>query len=197
LTFCNKSQKRLKLGSKEDAKGLVAAVSELRGWLEAQIKVEVWFPSINTNVVLELQRRDFVTICGNISKHNLSRLTRNAKRLKKLLQKNGIMLDWIDALRTLDDFQGRFHDDILVYHSTTLAEMLNNVRWTIHEYLKPEFTRSYTPAPTDDDPKYSYRYPDFLVHPFARDRYWDLMNQVRARPWIDRFTGTRYLKGRY
>jgi hypothetical protein len=34
----------------------------------------------------------------------------------------------------LDDFYERFHKDILNYHSSTIAEFLNNIRWGIYEY---------------------------------------------------------------
>ncbi len=42
----------------------------------------------------------------------------------------------------LGDFYERFHTDILNYHSSTIAEFLNNIRWGIYEYLQPEFRRS-------------------------------------------------------
>ncbi len=164
------------LGTADHARELVVAVMALSDWLETDIEVPVWFPAIESNTRLKLKREDFVSICGNISKHNLSRLTRNAKRLSWLLQENGIVVDWVDALRALDDFNSRFHDDILVYHTTTLAELLNNVRWGVHEYLLPEFVRSYTPAPSQSDPTYTYSYPDGIENGFARSRYWDLMN---------------------
>ena len=127
----------------------------------------------------------------------MSRLTRNAERLAQLLGRNGVQVERIDALRALDDFQQRFHDDILVYHTTTIAELLNNLRWAIHEYLMPEFERAYIPPPSDEDPRYSFGYPPGLVNPYAKLRYWDLMNSVRARPWLPRFTGTSNLKGDY
>jgi hypothetical protein len=167
--------KEPKLGDTIVASPLLWAVTELREWLDQTIQPEVWFPSINRNVNLKLRRAQFITICGNISKHSLSRLTRNAKRLAELFGDNGIELNWIDALRALDDFNVRFQEDIFSYHSTTMTELLNNVRWGIHEYLEPEFARSFTPSPIPDDPKYSYTFPDGLQDPFAQERYWDLM----------------------
>jgi hypothetical protein len=184
-------------GAGDEVVRLRAAVKAWSDWLEQDIDVEVWFPSIDTNTRLNLKRREFIAICGNISKHNMSRLTRNAKRLSTLLKRNGTSVDWIDALRALDDFQVRFHDDILAYHSTTIAELLNNLRWAIQEYLAPEFERSYRPPTSVGDPRYSYHYPAGLEDTYAKSRYWDLMNSVRAGPWIPRFTGTPSLKGNY
>jgi len=113
------------------------------------------------------------------------------------LKANGVSVSWTDALRALDDFHGRFHDDILIYHTTTLAELLNNVRWAIHEYLKAEYDRSYKPPKSEDDPRYTFTYPVGVSNEYAKARYWDLMNSVRGKPWIRRFTGSQFLKGRY
>lgn len=47
-----------------------------------------------------------------------------------------------EAALALEDFYRWFHDDILNYHASTIAEFLNNIRWGIYEYLQPEFQRS-------------------------------------------------------
>ncbi len=185
------------LGAGDEAFSLLAAAKDWSHWLEQDIEVEVWFPSIDTQTRLKLKRHDFISICGNISKHNVSRLTGKATELSRLFENNGIVVGQIDALRALDDFHVRFHEDILVYHGTTIAELLNNLRWAIHEYLLPEFKRSYSPPPSEEHPMYSFSYPDGLVNAYSRARYWDLMNSVRERPWIPRFTGTANLKGDY
>ncbi len=185
------------LGGKEVATQLITAVAALLQWLDTETVVQVWFPSIDVDAKIRLRRKEFITVCGNVSKHNVSRLTRNAKRLGKLLKANDITVDSNDALRALDDFQARFHDDIFSYHCTTMAELLTEVRWAIHEYLLPEFERSYVPPASEASPHYSYNLPANLTNKFAQSRYWDLMNSVRARPWIERFTGTPNLKGDY
>ncbi len=185
------------LGSVEQAVVLSKTIGALQGWLAAEIEVEVWFPSFDTNTRLKLQRQDFVAICGNISKHNLTRLTGKARCLRTLLQSNGVTVSEADALGALDDFHEKFHTDVISYHSTTLAELLNNVRWAIHEYLVPEFERSYVPPKREGELAYDFKVPPTLTTTFAINRYWDIMNSVRGKPWIPRFTGTRYLKGRF
>lgn len=181
----------------EHATSLRKTVGELTQWLATEIQVEVWFPSIDVNANLKLCRSDFVRICSNMSKHNVSRLTGKSEQLRKILATNGIDVQWGDALGALDDFYTKFHTDVLAYHSTTLAELLNNVRWAIHEYLAPEFDRSYKPPVSAETLKYSYDVPAVISNKFATDRYWDVMNSVRGKPWIPKFTGTRYLKGRF
>lgn len=188
---------RPSLDSSALAQELRGTVHSFKSWLETEITVPVWLPSIDREVALKLRRRDFITICGNISKHNPARLTRNAKRLIKLLDESGVSVDLVGALRALDDFYERFHTDILAYHSTALVEMLNNIRWAIHEYLEPEFARAYVPPQSEADPRYSYNIPTGLDNEYAQKAHWDLMNSVRERPWIPRFKGTRHLKGQY
>jgi len=185
------------LGSAEQAVVLNKAIGAFQGWLAAEIEVEVWFPSLDTNTRLKLQRQDFVSICGTISKHNLARLTGKAQRLLALLQSNGVTVSEADALGALDDFHEKFHTDVISYHSTTLAELLNNVRWAIHEYLIPEFERSYVSPKREGELAYDFKVPPTLTTTFAINRYWDIMNSVRGKPRIPRFTGARYLKGRF
>jgi hypothetical protein len=184
-------------GTGDGVEALRGAAGAWRGWLYEEVSVETWFPSIDVNVVMVLARHEFIRICGNTSKHNVTRLTRKAKSLAKLLHRVGVVVSDLDALTALDDFHERFHVDILAYHSTTIAELLNNLRWAIHEYLLPEFKRAYVPPPSQDDPFYSFQVPEVLTHKYARERYWDLMNGVRGEPWIPRFTGTPHLKGQY
>lgn len=77
-----------------------------------------------------------------------------------------------------------------------LPEFLNNIRWGIYDYLRPEFARSFT----KDDPTsiaYRFLYPPDCSRPVARTMYWDLMNAVRSTPYFPKFEVTRYLKMRY
>ena len=45
----------------------------------------------------------------------------------------------------LDDFAAWFHDDVLDYHASQIAEFLNNIRWAVYEYLQPERRRRAIP----------------------------------------------------
>ena len=145
---------------------------------------------------MRIRRQDFIYICGNASKHNPARLTGVSRRVADVLSENGHEIGMFEASLAIDDFYGRFHRDILVYHGTWLGEMLNNLRWGIQDYLQAEFNRSYTPD-SSETPKYSYQYPDAVTHAFARSCYWDLMNKVRSGPYLKRFVGSRNLKQRY
>jgi hypothetical protein len=47
-------------------KTLRSAVTEFIHWLETQVDVDVWLPSIDTETILKLPRRKFIKMCGNI-----------------------------------------------------------------------------------------------------------------------------------
>ena len=133
---------------------------------------------------------------GNISKHNYLRAIGVAKQLKDILSQSGVTVDINEALLALSDFYERFHDDILNYHSSTIAEFLNNIRWGIYDYLQPEFNKSIiyeggTPL------KYHYTYPEEIKSRFAKECYWELMNYIRNKPYMRKFKVNRYFKLQY
>ena len=128
---------------------LKVAVQEFKDWLEQQVKVDVWLPSIDKETKLDISRFNFLKMTGNISKHNYLRAIGVAEELKEILSKSGITVDINEALLALAEFHERFHTDILNYHSSTIAEFLNNIRWGIYDYLQPEFNKSIVPEISD------------------------------------------------
>ena len=166
----------------------------LRTWLDTEISVDPHLPEMH--VAIKIRRSESLCICGNISKHNRARLTRTAVRLVNILGRNGFCIDSVKALHLLDDFYERFHNDIFTYHSTVITELLNNVRWGIHDYLHLEYVDAKRQDRTDPI-RYSYRFPEDLVDDFARSCYWDLMNSVRRGPYLERFIANSLFKQRY
>lgn len=153
-------------------------------------------PSIDTETTLKLTRIAFLKMCGNIAKHNFLRLIGAAEELKEILSRNSVQIGLDEAVLALEDFYRWFHDDILNYHASVIAEFLNNIRWGIYEYLQPEFQRSIVWG-SREPPKYRYTYPAGVTSSLARSYYWDLMNDVRRPPYVRRFQVTRWLKLRY
>ena len=166
-------------------------------WLEQEVQVKTWLPSIDAEVSLSIKRIEFIKICGNISKHNFTRLSRVAKDLMTILKRNAINISFEDSLLILDDFYEIYHSDIFNYHSSTIAEFLNNIRWAVYEYLLPEFCQSIVYEGIKRPKKYHYTYPKELKNNFAQNCYWDLMNIVRSKPYMRKFKVTRYLKMYY
>ena len=175
---------------------LKVATQEFKDWLEQEVEVGVWLPSIDTDTRLKIKRLDFLKMTGDISKHNYLRAIGVAEELKEILSKNGITVDINEAILALAEFYERFHTDILNYHSSTIAEFLNNIRWGIYHYLQPEFNKSIV-WEGGDPPKYHYTYPEKIQSEFAKACYWELMNEVRSKPYMRKFKVTKWLKLRY
>ncbi len=175
---------------------LKVATQEFKDWIEQKVEVDVWLPSIGKDTKLDISRFNFLKMAGDISKHNYLRAIGVAEELKEILSKSGITVDINEALLAFAEFYERFHTDILNYHSSTIAEFLNNIRWGIYDYLRPEFNKSIV-REGGDPPKYHYIYPKEIQSEFAKACYWDLMNEVRSKPYMKKFKVTKWLKLRY
>ncbi len=176
------------------------AVCNFSNWLEEVVTIEKrWFPSIDLEIDLTIKRQDFVTMCGNISKHNFTQQTRQAKKFKKLLEDNNKLFSLEECLIALEDFQIQFNDDVLSAHSSTIAEFLNNIRWGIYTYCS--FERSRAVINYYDEKihayLYQYAYPAEITSGLGKKYYWDLMNDVKSKPYIQKFEVSKYYKMDY
>jgi hypothetical protein len=166
-------------------------------WLETECHVEkVWMPSISVEMNIRIKRFEFIKICGNIAKHSFPRLNAVVDEIREILEANGASVDEGQAYLVIPEFYEWFHDNVFSYHSSAIAEFLNNIRWGIFEYLTPEFARSFT-GEDPSLPRYSYKIPAGCDKPLTQAIYWDLMNSVRSKPYLPRFEVTQYLKMRY
>lgn len=176
--------------------GLLKATAEFDNWLQKEVLVEkTWLPSIDLQIDLNIKRTDFIKICGNISKHNFSRLSGVVSNIKEIFNHNNHPLNNEEALLIIGEFYEWFHTDIFSYHSSAIAEFLNNIRWGIYEYLQPEYGQSIVRDP--DGVLYKYTYPSGVSNGFAKNCYWELMNTIRSKPYMPKFQITRFLKMRY
>ncbi|WP_233847944.1 hypothetical protein [Paraburkholderia sp. HD33-4] len=168
----------------------------LSPWLEDECLVEkVWFGEIDVEADIRIERIRYIKICGDIAKHNFSRLQSNVEKIIQTLRKSGVEIDAEAGFKALPGFYEWFHENIFVYHSSHIAQMLNDLLWGIYLYLTPEFQRSYQEGPRDL--AYSYQYPAGCNHSFARSAYWSLMNHVRRGPYLPRFAVDPSLKSEY
>ena len=177
-----------KLGT--DATALSAAVETFADWLEGEFTAQgVNLHTINVVADLRITRFRYIKMCGDIAKHSLARLPTNVGHLRRLLETAGYSVSEQDAYLAVETFFDWFHDDIFIYHSSQIAEFLNNIRWSIYDYLQSEFRRSWhlTGKATRDFPIYSYRVPSDISEPVARAMYWDVMNRSRSKPYFQRF----------
>lgn len=176
-----------------DASMIAGPLDGFSDWLEAEEVVQkVWLPSINTELDFKIDRLRFIKICGDIAKHNFLRPEQNVKRLCREMEANGLRVDEGQAYLILPEFYDWFHRYVVAYHSSTIAEYLNNLRLGIFAYLLPEFTRAHRGI----EPMCSYEFPSAITHPLAKEMYWELMNMVRARPYMPKFEVSKYAKMR-
>ena len=183
---------------KNSIESLRACTQNFSEWLNKEFTVnKVWLPTINFETNLSIKRIEFIKICGNLSKHNFSRLSGVAKELIEIFERNNLTLDEESALAIFEEFYDWFHNNIFNYHSSAIAEFLNNIRWGIYEYLQPEYNQSIVYRVNDQYNRYKYTYPQEVNNKFAKECYRNLMNEVRSRPYMEKFEITKYLKMRY
>ncbi|MCY1549858.1 hypothetical protein D9M68_860600 [compost metagenome] len=156
----------------------------------------MWLPSISRQLLLQPSRYSLHCIAGNLSKHNFLRSVGIARDVQELLSKAGASLEMHQVIQVLDELYEHIHDNVGLYHSSTIAEFLNNLLWAIQDYLRPEFERSWACHETESL-RYAYQYPVGLTDPFARACYWELMNRIRSGPIFQRFTISSSFKSRY
>jgi len=182
-----------------DTTPLSDAVEALASWLEREfVTTGVNLHNLDGPVDMRLSRIDYIRICGDIAKHSVTRLEGNVKRLQTLLQRAGVTIDESQAYLAFPSFFEWFYG-IFVYHATAIAELLNNIRWALFDYVGPEFQRAYHRKPnwTELFPIYGFHVPADIEHPVAHAMYWDLMNRARARPYVQRFIVPDHAKTEY
>jgi hypothetical protein len=189
-----------RMGKVQDIRELTEAVCAFARWLSEEVTVQNrWFPSLNLQIDLKIRREVFIGICGNIAKHNFTQLTRQADRLRKIFCESDQAVSLDKCILALQDFREQFFDDIFHYHSSTIAEFLNNIWWGIHLYVAPVRARcvEYRYDGKSHLRAYEYHYPIDLTSDLGKACYWDLMNGVMQQPHVRRFQVAKYLKMRY
>jgi hypothetical protein len=188
------------MGKLQAVKELTEAVCTFARWLSEEVTVQNrWFPSLNLQIDLKITRKIFIGICGNIAKHNFTQLTRQADRLRKIFCANsqGVSID--RCILALQDFRQQFYNDVFQYHSSTIAEFLNNIRWGIHSYAAM-VRESCTETRFDEKLQLSvheYRSPRDVTSELGKACFWELMNSTMQQPYVRRFKVAPYLKMRY
>ena len=177
-----------------DVTALSIKVQEFANWLETSITSrEVNLSMIDIVADIEVERLRYIKMCGNIAKHSLARLSRIISDLRGLLKVAGHDVSIQKAHLATAQFFGWFFDDIFIFHSNQIAEFLNDIRWLVFEYLRPEFERSWHRKGRFHW-DYGYHVPESVTDPVAQAMYWDLMNRVRGKPYMPRFVANEAFK---
>lgn len=171
-------------------------VEAFAAWLEQDSHVDdVWLPSIDVEVSLTLKRVVWIKICADIAKHSFARLEANVAKIVRILSKHGKEIDEGMGYAVLSEFWEWFHTHLFAYHASTIAEFLNDIRWGIFEYLRPEYQRAYhVTGQVAGASMYAFHIPADITAPIAKTMYWDVMNRARENPFVPRFTVDESLK---
>lgn len=94
----------------------------------------------------------------------------------------------------LGDFTEHLSEHFFVYYGTWLAQLVNDVRWGIQEYLLPTYRAAYRCTPEVDEGAYRFKFPELIKDGVARSWFWRLMNYVRSEPYIKKFSASEYMK---
>lgn len=169
---------------------LTDAVHAFASWLEGDTFIEkVWFPSMDLEMDMTIQRIKALKMTGDIGKHNFTRLEGVVKSFQSTLESNGHAKSMEQCYLALPEFQDWFHRHAFAYQSSQIAEFLSSIVWEVHLYLRPEYDRS-TIFWFDEKmqmQRYRFETPDGLDDAFATAMHWDLMNLIQRRPYLPRF----------
>ncbi len=176
---------------------LTETVRLFRDWLNNTREIDIWLPSITKDITLKITMLEAIKMSGDISKHNYLRAIGVAEGFQKVLSRSGVNVDITTSLLALSDFQERFGDDVLIYLSSSICEFLNNIRLGIRAYLTYEFQRSYTPVNFGSLDAYEYNIPENIKSDYAKHCYWELMNQLRSKPYMPKFVICNSFKTEY
>jgi hypothetical protein len=175
---------------------LAKEVHAFSAWLDVRITCpKVWFADLNIEFDMTVERIWVFKTVGDLAKHNFSRLEGQIRRIKRMLADHGFMIDEADIYGALPSINEWLGDHLLAYHTSTIAEFLNNLRWAIHGYLQPEFVRAFRRQ--GEDLLYTFDVPSEIGQNLPRGMYWRLMNAMRNEPCFPRFEVTHSLKAQF
>ena len=133
-----------------------------------------------------------------MSKHGILRLGRIALNTQLIFQESKTFITFDKAILCLEDFYDKFHNDILAYHASYIAEMLLNIRAAMNEYLLPICLRCLRSKKTSSGHQsYEYIIPKEIRNDTIKVMFWDTMNTVRSGLKPGKMKTWKYLKLRF
>jgi len=185
-----------RLGS--DCGALADTIERFSVWLEAEFVAEgVNLADIDVVADVRIQRGRYLKICGDIAKHNMTRLESNVSHIRRALAENGHTISEQDGYLAIAGFYEWFHENIFLAHASVIADFLHSIRIGIHTYLRAEFARAYRRTDVPFEGFYQFDVPAAITEPVARAMYWDAMNRMRAGLYMRPFAISETLKTLY
>lgn len=172
-----------------DTKSLKSSAKSLQNWLGETVCIpKVWLPSIDLEIDLRATRYSLLKQSGTMAKHNQLKLHAILKSIDKTFIQSGHTVSTESAYQSLDEYRDWLSNHFFIASAASIAAQLNNIRWSIHDYLTKEYVSSYHIKKAGNFfESYSFRIPAPIEHPIAKGSYWNLMNSVRRGPFIEKF----------
>ena len=183
----------LQLNRKYKKNNFQSPLNEFKNWYEKKTVIQSWFPTLNKTINLSIKRSDIISICGNMTKHSIFHLSKMTKIFKEILEENKVNLENTQPELLLKEFYCIFNDDVLLFYTSHIVKMLNNIRWIIHYYLLPIYDNCIK-VDKKEKGKYSYIYPKNIEKDYSKNIFYDLMNKTRTGPFIPKFEILKFLK---
>jgi hypothetical protein len=191
--ICNKSA----FGVSNATNLIKPSIDKFSNWINESMTISDMNLEGISNDEITIKRIDFLKICGNKSKHHFARLGRMHTLIKNILEGNNNESTKNDYnFEILIKIYDRLNQDIFLYHSSLIVEMLNKIRWGIYCYLKEIYNVVFK-QDSVDPMRYSYNIPNQIKNETVKSCFYELMNSVRGKPYIDLFETTRWLQMRY
>lgn len=162
-----------------DATGLGGVVADFASWLDCKLTERVWLSDLELDFDMTVPRIWVFRTAADLAKHNFSRLAGQVRLIHRMLVEHGREIDEALIYMALPNVEEWLGEHLLVYHASTLAEFLNNIRLAIYTYLRPEFLRSFR---RQEDTLYTFDVPTEIGGGLPRAMYWRLMNALRGPP---------------
>jgi len=180
--------------SDKNIKALRKSVNAFNNWISEELVIkDLKLNSSKDFFDIKITRKDLIQICGNICKHNITNLAWKIKKLRKIINENQKDASDDDVIVSLYELYDIFINDYVDVQTTIWAELLNNIRIGILQYLKPVFNKSIV-YENDVYGKYHYEYLSEISSPLAKEFFWNLMNDVREDFYIKDFESSDIIK---
>lgn len=163
----------------KDIEHLSKSVRAFNEWCLKNISIKNLCINSKSNIIdLEISRKDLIYIAGNVSKHNITNLSFNIKKLQDIIEEKYNNIEYKDTFISFKELYDRFMNDCLILQTTNLAKMLNDIKNGIISYLRPLYN---TVLEECEDGTYKYKYPKEITSPIGQEFFWNLMNDVRLQ----------------
>ena len=171
-----------------------SSIENFRNWLNGTFSDKIRFISIDKEYNIILDRYSLIYLCANYSKHTVSSLSSVCKIFMDKINIQGQIVEENDTFYLIKEFFENYNEKVLLYHSSVVAQYLNDIRWGIQNYLAKEYEESIQ---YKEHGRYEYTMPKNITGNIDQYIYWELMNEIRQKPYIDKFNVNTYLRKRY